>query len=50
MDVFFPVVVDFVCEKTLCNVSVADVVLTDTSKTTAFSQQSVLSAETYVIN
>lgn len=50
VDVFFPVVVDFVCEKTLSNVSVADVVLTDTSASTAFSQQSVLSAETYVIN
>ncbi|SPO32433.1 related to coatomer delta subunit (delta-coat protein) [Ustilago trichophora] len=50
VDVFFPVVVDFVCEKTLCNVTVADVVLTDTSAKTAFSQQSVLSAETYVIN
>ena len=49
-DIFFPVVVDFVCEKTLSNVSVADVVLTDTSASTAFSQQSVLSAETYVIN
>ncbi|EST05983.1 Clathrin adaptor, mu subunit, C-terminal [Kalmanozyma brasiliensis GHG001] len=50
VDVFFPVVVDFVCEKTLCNVTVADVVLTDTSSPTKFSQQSVLSAETYVIN
>ncbi|KAJ1031415.1 hypothetical protein NDA13_001808 [Ustilago tritici] len=50
VDVFFPVVVDFVCEKTLSNVSVADIVLTDTSASTAFSQQSVLSAETYVIN
>ncbi|SAM67005.1 related to coatomer delta subunit (delta-coat protein) [Ustilago bromivora] len=50
VDIFFPVVVDFVCEKTLSNVSVADVVLTDTSASTAFSQQSVLSAETYVIN
>ena len=50
VDVFFPVVVDFVCEKTLSNVTVADVVLTDTSASTTFSQQSVLSAETYVIN
>jgi len=50
VDVFFPVVVDFICEKTLCNVTVADVVLTDTSASTKFSQQSVLSAETYVIN
>lgn len=50
VDVFFPVVVDFVCEKTLSSVSVADVVLADTSAATTFSQQSVLSAETYVIN
>lgn len=50
VDVFFPVVVDFVCEKTLCNVKVADVILTDTSAPTTFSQQSVLSAETYAIN
>ncbi|SNX82149.1 related to coatomer delta subunit (delta-coat protein) [Melanopsichium pennsylvanicum] len=50
VDVFFPVVVDFICEKTLTNVAVADVILTDTSASTTFSQQSVLSAETYVIN
>ncbi|GAC98547.1 hypothetical protein PHSY_006141 [Pseudozyma hubeiensis SY62] len=49
VDVFFPVVVDFVCEKTLCNVTVADVVLADTGALTTFSQQSVLSADNYVI-
>ncbi|CDU25583.1 related to coatomer delta subunit (delta-coat protein) [Sporisorium scitamineum] len=50
VDVFFPVVVDFVSEKTLCNVSVADVVLTDTGAAATFSQQSVLSADNYVIS
>ncbi|CBQ71219.1 related to coatomer delta subunit (delta-coat protein) [Sporisorium reilianum SRZ2] len=50
VDVFFPVVVDFVCEKTLCNVAVSDVVLADTNAPTPFSQQSVLSADNYVIS
>ncbi|PWY98894.1 hypothetical protein BCV70DRAFT_201679 [Testicularia cyperi] len=50
VDVFFPVVVDFVCEKTLCQVSVSDVVLSETNAPATFSQQSVLSADTYVIN
>ncbi|KIS69964.1 coatomer subunit delta [Mycosarcoma maydis] len=49
VDVFFPVVVDFVCEKTLCDVTVTNVVLADTGAPTTFSQQSVLSADNYVI-
>ncbi|KAN0065380.1 coatomer subunit delta [Thecaphora frezii] len=49
VDVFFPVAVDFVCERTLCQVTVASATLAESGSATAFSQQNVLSAENYVV-
>ncbi|EPQ30933.1 uncharacterized protein PFL1_01831 [Pseudozyma flocculosa PF-1] len=49
VDVFFPVRVDFVCQRTLCQVQVASATLSETGAATPFSQQSVLSADNYIV-